>query len=139
MSDRPKTPARIQVDVAIQQSHQGALTCRLCGTWLKPGEPRILEHNPPRATLLANGETNPDQPKYLEWVHKRCGDLKTRGKEGESDKHSVADGDTHKIAKAGRLRIAQLAKDEVETRVGVDPGFRLKKKLDGSVVRRRTR
>jgi hypothetical protein len=136
---RPAISVKTKVDVAIGQARDGAITCRLCGCRLRPGERRVLEHNPPRATLKKLGIQDPDHPRYLEWVHWACAQVKTRGKTGTSDKHSVADGDTHKIAKGDRLSISRLAKAEVEQRVGHDPGFRLKKKMDGSVVRVRTR
>lgn len=38
-----------------------------------------------------------------------------------------------------KLRIARLAKKEVEKRIGKEPKWRLKRKIDGSVVQVRTR
>ena len=70
----------------------------------------------------------------LQPLCKPCHALKTDG-----PAHLKVDGDKSKIAKVDRLSIARLAKDQVEQRVGNDPGFRLKKKMDGSVVRVRTR
>lgn len=103
MSKRPPISEKTKVDVAIQQAQDGALTCRLCQCRLRPGEPRTLEHNPPRALLIANGEKEPDHPRYLEWVHRVCAAIKTRGCEGTSKKGSVANGDTHRIRKAARI------------------------------------
>lgn len=88
---------KTKIDVAIRQSAYGALTCPLCFHWLDPGNPRVLEHMTPHAFTADNSIEN------LRWVHKACADKKTRGCEGESKKGSVANGDTHKIAKADRL------------------------------------
>jgi hypothetical protein len=135
MSSRPTISAKVQLDLFIKQNG----ICPLCKKRLEVGQPRIVEHTPARALLIANGVENPDDPQYLSIVHKPCAALKTRGCEGESDKHSVAQGDTHTIQKARRRSIARLPKAEIETPVGNDPGFRLKKKMDGSVVRVRTK
>lgn len=89
---------------------------------------RILEHMTPHEFTKDSGAAN------LAWVHKACADKKTNGKP-----HVKVDGDISKIAKSKRLSIARLAKDEVEQRVGNDPGYRLKKRMDGTVVRVRTK
>lgn len=132
---RKRLSERAQLDKFIEQDG----ICFLCKAKMLAGQPRTLEHIPCRQTLIDNGETDPDQAKYQFWVHSICAGKKTRGKEGDSDKHSVADGDTSKIAKGARLAVKRLPKAEIETPVGRDPGWRLKKKMDGTTVRVRTR
>lgn len=100
---RPKIPVKIQIDIAIRDGGY----CRLCNFLIEPGEPIILEHLVPRA--MFKNRADADKPENLAWVHKHCADLKTRGCTGTSKKGSVADGDTHKIAKAKRMEKERLS------------------------------
>jgi hypothetical protein len=124
---RPQIPARVQIDKFIEQNGR----CAICKKKMIAGEKRIIEHTPCRSILEKNGEPNPDDPKFLSIVCKPCADLKTRGKEGESDKHSVADGDTHRIAKAERIAAGGKT---VHTPMRKHPT--LKRTIDGRIVER---
>lgn len=100
-SKRRPISAKTKVDVAILQAQLSrpmhGVTCPLCREELGFADARVLEHMTPHAL------TSDDSAENLRWVHKRCADLKTRGCEGTSKKGSVANGDTHKIAKAARI------------------------------------
>lgn len=139
MTKRKAIPTRVWVFVAIRQARESAqagcefFACGVCRKELREDEPRILEHTPPRATLIANGCTNPDDPMYLSLVHTACAHVKTNG-----TKATTAGSDKHMIAKGNRLQIARLAKSEVEQKLTKER-WRLKKKMDGSVVRVRTK
>lgn len=108
MTRRKAIPAHVKVSVAIRQATNlsglvpQSVQCPLCGFPLLHDQPRILEHTPARAILIANGVENPDDPKYLSWVHAACAKTKTNGNGA-----TCADGDIHKIAKAKRLARAQ--------------------------------
>ena len=136
---RKAIPVKTQIDVAIRQAHQTAFTlagvvgfqCPLCKLLLSSGAPRILEHMVPHATMVALGK-DPDAVDNLAWVHAECAAKKTNG-----NKATCADGDTHKIGKAKRLHVAQMAKSKVEVKLTKEK-WRLKKKVDGTVVRVRT-
>ena len=125
MSARLTISAKLQVSAAIAQSVD--FNCALCHMRLLYFEPRILEHMVPRAWTKDDGIAN------LRWVHKECADRKTFG-----NKATSAGGDLHKIAKVKRLRIARLAKDQVERKISKEK-WRLRRKMDGSVVRVRTK
>ncbi len=105
MSDHPPRKSltkREHIDLFIAQGGR----CPICKQKLEAGQPRVEEHTPARALLLANGvlPEEVDGPKYRSIVHATpCAAKKTRGCEGESNKHSVADGDQHKVAKAARI------------------------------------
>lgn len=130
---RPTISAKDQVTVAIYQANMthnpdsDGIVCPLCRRQLASFEARILEHMIPRAW------TNADPLDDLRWVHKLCADRKTYG-----NKATSADGDLHKIAKVKRLRIARLAKDQVEKKL-TKQKWRLKRKVSGETVRVRTR
>ena len=127
---RKAIPVKTHVAVAIRQAENG-LRCPLCTNRIWAGDARILEHMVPHATRTALG-LDPDAADNLRWVHKKCADKKTNG-----NKATCADGDTHKIGKAKRLVIAQMAKSKVEVKLTKEK-WRLKKKVDGTVVRVRT-
>ncbi len=136
MSKRKAIPVRVQVSVAIRQAnmsaHTGFVRCPLCGRALTREQSRIPEHLTPHATMVALGN-DPDDENNLAWVHAECAHKKTNG-----TKATTAGSDKHMIAKGKRLEIARLAKSEVEKRVTKER-WRWKKKLDGTVVRVRTR
>lgn len=102
------------VSVAIAQAFE--VLCPLCGEVLSPDEPRTLEHMTPRK--LFRRPRDGDRRDNLKFCHKACSDLKTRGCVGTSNKGSVANGDTHRIAKAKRLETARLALGEAAQRRG---------------------
>jgi 5-methylcytosine-specific restriction endonuclease McrA len=126
MTTRKAIPAKVQVAVAIRQAN-GAVLCPLCSNVLCVWEPHILEHMVPLALGGGNDIDN------LRWVHAHCAAKKTNGTKATS-----AGGDLHKIAKAKRLRLARLAKAEVEKKI-TKSKWRLKRKMSGEVVRVRTR
>jgi hypothetical protein len=138
MSKRKAIPVRVQVSVAIRQGRMAAaggceyFPCRICRQPLHEDEPRVLEHMTPHATMVAL-DRDPDEPDNLAWVCAECAAKKTNG-----TKATTAGSDKHNIRKGERLEIARLAKSEVEKRVGKER-WRLKRKLDGTVVRVRTR
>ena len=99
---RAHISAKTDVTIAIRQAVGGYIRCTLCGGKLLPTEPRVREHMIARAIRIKLG-LDPDAIDILGWVHERCAAKKTRGCEGTSKKHSVANGDTHKIAKADRI------------------------------------
>ena len=138
MSKRKDIPCHVRVSVAIRQAWQSTaagcefFACGLCRQPLNAYEPRILEHMTPRATLVALG-MDPDTPANLYWVHAECANKKTNG-----TKATTAGSDKHMIAKGKRLEVARLAKKDVEKKLTKER-WRLKKKLDGTVVRVRTR
>jgi sulfate adenylyltransferase subunit 1 (EFTu-like GTPase family) len=94
---RPAISVKTKVNVAIKQAMLGGIICPLCKSYLWASDPRILEHMNPREL------SKDDSTENLRWVHKACADLKTRGCTGTSKKGSVAQGDTHRIAKAARI------------------------------------
>lgn len=96
MTKRPHIPNKVLVQIAIQQSMNGWISCPLCHAPLFPEEPRILEHMVPHELGGSSDAEN------LRWVHKDCASMKTNGK-----KTTPADGDLHKIAKAKRLQRAK--------------------------------
>jgi hypothetical protein len=136
MSKRKAIPVRVQVSVAIRQANRQddvhGFRCPLCGRVIEHDQPRILEHMTPHATKVALGE-DPDHPDNLNWVHKACADKKTDG-----TKATTAGSDKHNIRKGERLEVARLAKKDVEKKLTKER-WRLKRKLDGTVVRVRTR
>lgn len=97
---RPNIPTRVKADLFLRQKGRCAGPCK---KKLVAGEKRIIEHSPPRSLLVKNGEPNPDDIKFLSIWCVPCADLKTRGAEGESHKHSIAQGDQHRIKKADRI------------------------------------
>jgi hypothetical protein len=135
---RKAIPVRVQVSVAIRQAREGAqagceyFPCGICRKPLHEDEPRILEHMVPRATRIALG-LDPDAPEILALVHEPCAAKKTNG-----TKATTAGSDKHMIAKGNRLEVARLAKKDVEKKLTKER-WRLKKKVDGTVVRVRTR
>lgn len=104
MSTRAHISAKTDVSIALMQATmQGRpVLCSLCHEPLYWNQRRVREHLTPRAIRIALKQ-DPDALEILAWVHKACADLKTRGCEGTSKKGSVANGDTHKIAKAARI------------------------------------
>ena len=138
MSKRKDIPCHVRVSVAIRQAREGAqagcayFPCGICRKPLHEDAPRILEHMVPRATRIALG-LDPDAPEILAHVHDECANKKTNG-----TKATTAGSDKHMIAKGNRLQIARLAKKDVEKKLTKER-WRLKKKLDGTVVRVRTR
>lgn len=107
MSPRAHIPVKDKVTVAIAQAQGGHIVCPLCGKWLEPDEPRVLEH------IVCYAFTKSHETKFLAWVHKPCADRKTLGK----SKATCADGDIHKIAKAKRLATARQVHEQVKARV----------------------
>jgi hypothetical protein len=135
---RKAIPVRVQVSVAIRQANQSArggceyFACGICRKPLYSHAPRILEHMTPHATLTALG-LDPDDENNLAWVHAECANKKTNG-----TKATTAGSDKHNIRKGERLEVARLAKKDVEKKLTKER-WRLKKKMDGSVVRVRTK
>lgn len=98
MTKRPHISSKVLVQIAIQQSMNGWISCPLCHAPLFPEEPRILEHMVPHELGGSSDAEN------LRWVHKDCASRKTNGSKATS-----AGGDLHKIAKGKRLERARLA------------------------------
>ena len=132
MTKRKAIPVRVQVSVAIRQAMYGHIPCPLCLRQIGPGDAVILEHMTPHATRVALG-LDPDAIDNLRFVHAECANTKTNG-----TKATTAGSDKHAIAKAKRLEVARLAKKDVEKKL-TNERWRLKKKMDGTVVRVRTR
>lgn len=128
MSDR-RPHINAKTDIAallIQAELQGRpVLCSLCKEPLRYDQPRIREHMVPRAL------GGSDFPENLRWVHKKCADLKTRGAEGTSNKHSIANGDISRIRKADRLAAGgKVSRSPMKK----DPKW--KRTVDGRVVER---
>lgn len=98
MTKRPHISNKVLVQIAIQQSMNGWISCPLCHAPLFPEEPRILEHMVPHELGGSSDAEN------LRFVHKDCASRKTNGSKATS-----AGGDLHKIAKGKRLERARLA------------------------------
>lgn len=131
MTKRKAIPARVMVSVAIRQAT--CIFCPICHTPIFADQARILEHMIPHATLVAVGR-DPDDIENLRWVHADpCAARKTNG-----TKATTAGSDKHNIRKGERLEVARLAKSQVEKKITKER-WRLKKKMDGSVVKVRTR
>lgn len=134
MSKRKAIPCHVKVSVAFLQAFYSGvrIACPLCKLAMHPEAPRVLEHMTPHATMVAIGK-DPDAIDNLRWVHAECANRKTNG-----TKATTAGSDKHMIRKGERLEVARLAKKDVEKKL-TNERWRLKKKMDGTVVRVRTR
>jgi 5-methylcytosine-specific restriction protein A len=104
----------------IWESHKGV--CGLCDRKITSGDPWIIEHR--RALVLGGADTDANCVP----VHKACADAKTHGPAGD-----LALG-----AKAKRVKAKHVgAKPPSRTPLPFGRGTRWKKKMDGSVVRRK--
>lgn len=129
MSDpRPHIPVRLIADIFIEQKGRCAGPCK---QKIVAGGRRIIEHSPPRSLLVKNGEPNPDARQFLSIWCFRCASKKTRGAEGTSNKHSIANGDISRIRKADRLAAGgKVSRSPMKK----DPKW--KRTVDGRVVLR---
>lgn len=105
---RPKFSIKFCVDVALSQSFE--TLCPWCKQSLDPGQPRVLEHWTPRKML--RNPSDADKLGNMRYLHTPCAKEKTIGRRGTSTKGSVADGDTHRIAKMKRLEKKRLTPEE---------------------------
>lgn len=111
--------------------HQGAfIRCYRTGTYIDASMVNNLEREHLHELALGGK----DEPENCRYSLKAAHAIVTNGTPATS-----AGSSKHKIAKDRRLRIASLAKTEVERRLSSSPKWRLKKKVDGSVVKVRTR